>query len=306
MSDICKTDVLTLELGDLLVSDYGVDPSELDRGAGVAVKDDEGNFARSVEGAYDGCSSYAEVTRKAIEVATDAAIAGRSEDFALIDTLACDHSIDLPWLFYDPEQASAFDFERTAEARADMGAMRQSLLDEGFDPEGAAFKAELGRRIFEGVVPFERMRGGDFDPMLAAYRLYPAMRMAGLDVEFVVIPTDPLGNLTPDHVALSIRVDDGSSIIADPAYEVYGLTGLPSFAVDLAQAMSLYHTHMATRSDEPLVHLDMARRLDPSNARALVLEAHARAGVKDPLMPFRKMYWNDLRRSRSWFDAHRR
>jgi hypothetical protein len=269
----CKYDVLTQDLAFMLEAEYGISQDELDRDC-------------------NGCVSQKEAIIAAAEIATDEFLGACTPTSPLLTMLSEDFGIKLPWIIYDSVDEASFDHNAIAEGMAAIEDIRSDLAMRGISPEDPMYERELAGLIYKELTPFDKFRSGKIDPFFGAWRLYTAMTAAGLDASFVKVRSERLGDISQIHVGLSICVGDDDPIIADPAYELFDDPDAIAEPIDLAQALSLHYTHAAIMGDSPSENLQKAAMFDPSNYRAIYLQAGLDADEVDPFAEERASYFS--------------
>jgi len=292
----CKTDVLTQELATVLEVEYGVSRDEIDSGYMVTELRD-GEFVSVREGECDGCISYREAISKAAEVATSEVFSDGGGNSCIVKLLAEDHGIKLPWLFYDEADGASIDMGATWKAVSTVQSIVSGAMDAHTDVQSKSFRKDIAYKIFKATTPFAQFRTGEVDPFYGVWRLHMAMMLGGLESSFVLIQDDPLGEHLHQHVALSVKIGEGESVIVDPAYETFDLKGMNPVPLDITQALSYHYYHEAMCTDEPQELIEMARMLDESNPNFALIEAMAKSDARDPLWMTRSFYWDSFERA---------
>lgn len=294
----CRIDAQTQSLVDVLTKQYKVPQQEIDSGYRVIRQDENGTRFSIIEGKGDGCPSYQEALNKSFEISINETLLANANQSSLNHILAREHNIRMPWFIYKSDKDPSFASEKWEIVVKDLERIRKSVIKDKFAPDSPEFKREFGRRIFSELIPFHMLKDGEIDPMQVVFRLFSAYISAGFKTSFVAVPMDPFGKPIPTHVALSIGIGKNQSIIVDPAYETYDLKILRTLPLDFTQALSMNYTHRAINSKEPRPLFAMARRIDPDNRYAGIMDIFARSKVDDPLSIYRHIDWGRFKRSR--------
>ncbi len=299
----CTNDARTERLAATLEREHAVSRQAMDAGAPrLHIADNGSAISTEWIDAGDGCSTYQEVLGPTIDIATRKALfAG---DIALLQTLKNEHGLTLPWIIPNSDTGEILNQETWTAIALQAEAIALSVIDSGLAVGSSEYRLELGKRLFETFMPIEELRIGGIDPQMGAFRLYTACLAAGLPAHFVFVPNGPRGASLSTHVALAIELDADSEIIADPAWGVFGLSGLETIPITSLQAISRYETHRALMSKkDSLKRLERAITCDPFNASAHAYQMHAAVdSITDPLWPFRRLHRWQIQSDRAFFD----
>jgi hypothetical protein len=227
----------------------------------------------------ESCATYPNAVNDAVELATREGLLASNGDDRMRQILANEHGIRIPWLFFADGKDTRDNEAKKAAVVSEIEHIRHGVIREGYAPNTPAFNRELSRRLFTELTPFAQFRSGEIDPREGAWRLYAVLMMAGLRASFVALPVTPLGIPTPTHVALKIDLGEAQSVIADPAYEAFDLTGFAAVPLDAAQALAIYAIQRAESQKTPLATLELAQRLDPTNRYVPLLKMEAKVGI---------------------------